>query len=383
MRRRLTPVAAALCAVLLAVTAHAQPTVADRENARSAWTTAMAKRQEGNHVEALKLFETAHALMGLPTTGIEVAREREALGLFLDAHEMAVAVLALPAISPEDQRARADATSLAAGLAPRIASIAVHVKGPPAGTEVRVRIDGQETKDTGASAVYRVNPGRRTVAVTAEGYLPVTQTVQVAEAATERLDVELVPSLPPGALAMVGREVVVMTGDGRAVLGVLVSASDREIVLDHGAGKRTVIDRKEARSMRLPIDLGPNADAGPRWYKPGDLVDAPRPGRAKIGVGIAMVAVGGGALLAGGIATALGAIGQDEGATAAGIGLLVGGPCSMVVGGVLIWSGRRDNKAARADAAGAPFQWPSVQILPPLHVGGRTTTGMLGATWQF
>lgn len=189
------PLAAGLCVALATSLAAAGPSAADKESARAAWTTGMASRKEGRHSEALTAFEAAHALMGLPTTGIEVAREREALGLFMEALAISRAVLAMPAKTADEKRAQADAAALVTRVQPKIGSIEISMEGAPPGTPLRLRIDGASPDDPQALSIP-ANPGKHTLIIGAEGYKPVVRSVEVAEGAAARVTVEL-RALPP------------------------------------------------------------------------------------------------------------------------------------------------------------------------------------------
>jgi len=246
-----------LVVTLAALPVRAEPAPAELEKARTAWVTGAVARKNGKHAEALAAFETAHGIMGLPVTGIDVAKEREALGLLIEARDMALSVTRMDAATAADKQAQADALALYQRVGPRIGSITLAVSGPPAGAELRVAIDKERIASGLSSGPRRVNPGQHTLTVGADGYVSVTRTVQVAESATLRVDVELSPAavegsktIPQAALDLVAKKVVLTLKDDTVVIGVLVSMDDRQIVIDLGGGKRTHVERGLARSAR-------------------------------------------------------------------------------------------------------------------------------------
>src|SRR5262249_1001249 len=65
--------------------AYAEPSAADRETARSLMNEGDAKFDAKNYAQALKAYQGAHAIMGLPSTGYAVARTQAALGQLVEA----------------------------------------------------------------------------------------------------------------------------------------------------------------------------------------------------------------------------------------------------------------------------------------------------------
>lgn len=273
--RRRCGIGAALLVILLsAVPALAEPTTTEMEKARAAWVTGALARSNGKHAEALTAFETAHAIMGLPVTGIDVAREREALGLLIEARDMALSVTRMDATTPANKQAQTEALALYGRVGPKIGAIEIAVTGPPAGTELHVEVDGESIPSATASVPRRVNPGQHTLTVSASGHVAVTRTVQVAESATLRVEMTLVPaesndtqpaskSIPRAAQDLVGRNVILTLKDDTLVTGILLSIDDRQLVVDLGGGKRTHVERGQARSVRA-LAAGETAPGGVR-----------------------------------------------------------------------------------------------------------------------
>lgn len=106
---------------------HAQPSSAalERERARSLVHSGRDKRQSGQTAEALEDFKRAHAIMGLPTTGLEVAKTQIELGQLSEARETLLDVARTPSRPgdpPVFAHARSEAQALAETLATRIAA---------------------------------------------------------------------------------------------------------------------------------------------------------------------------------------------------------------------------------------------------------------------
>jgi hypothetical protein len=106
---------------------HAQPSSAtqDRERARALVHSGRDKRQSGQTAEALEDFKRAHAIMSLPTTGLEVAKTQIELGQLAEAHETLLEVARSPARAGEPAvfaHARGEAQALAETVASRLAA---------------------------------------------------------------------------------------------------------------------------------------------------------------------------------------------------------------------------------------------------------------------
>ena len=163
----------AACAVLALATwssAASAQTASDRETARSLMDEGFQRREKGDHKGAFERFEAADALMHVPTTGIEAARERIALGQLIEARESLSAVIRYPIRSGEPApfgEARMQAQRLDDELGARIPSLKIVVRGLEAGGAVTV--DGGEVPMATLIAPRRVNPGTHTVVARSGG----------------------------------------------------------------------------------------------------------------------------------------------------------------------------------------------------------------------
>jgi hypothetical protein len=140
------------------------PSASERETARSLMTDGRDRRARNDLRGALTAFKAAHALMHVPTTGLEVARTEVALGLLVEARGTIRELFRVPSRSDEPRpfaEARAAALSLDGELAARIPSI--HVVLVNAANDPRLKIDGVAIPIEAAAAPIKVDPGRHVV----------------------------------------------------------------------------------------------------------------------------------------------------------------------------------------------------------------------------
>src|SRR5262249_13056293 len=117
-------------------TAQAGPSQNERDRARALMDVGDEKAAKGDLSAALAAYESAHAIMRVPTTGIEVAKMLDKLGKPGAALVAARDVLAIPVASGEPKpftEAREKARKLAAALESRVPTLTVNVTGAPAG----------------------------------------------------------------------------------------------------------------------------------------------------------------------------------------------------------------------------------------------------------
>lgn len=170
--------------VLCPTVARAEPSAADKETARSLMDEGDRKFSAKDYKGALDAYQGAHAIMGVPTTGIEVAKAQEALGLLVEARDTLLAITRLPAQPHESAafaRAREDAKARAPSIAARIPSLRVTVTGPAQGAELAVAVDGQSVPSAAATLPRKVNPGRHKVTVSSPGFVEQTRDVDIEE----------------------------------------------------------------------------------------------------------------------------------------------------------------------------------------------------------
>ncbi len=183
---------------LLAPAARAQ-SAADRETARSLVIAGRAKLEARDFEGALKDLKAAHAIMGVPTTGLDLAKAQLALGLLVEARDTALAAARLPASpgeSPAFGKARIAAARLAEEIAPRIPSITIKVLGPAPGS-AGVTLDGVEIKPEALGVPWKTNPGEHALVARAAGFTTHEGKVRVDEGEGRVVSVTLEPA--PGA----------------------------------------------------------------------------------------------------------------------------------------------------------------------------------------
>ena len=185
-----------LVAATASTNAWAEPSLSDRETARSLMDEGDAKRDKGDTKAALKSYEAADAIMHVPTTGLEVARAQSQLGLLLEARETLGRVGRLPPKPGEPAAftaARRTADGLMAEIGARIPSVTVlAVNGEPGQTTVII-FDNEIVPPAASQAPRKVNPGRHSV-VARSGLLEKKQDVDVAERESKTVTIDLRPA---------------------------------------------------------------------------------------------------------------------------------------------------------------------------------------------
>jgi hypothetical protein len=195
-RLRFLPQAGALLSSLLVATplAAAAPSPAERETARSLMDEGERLYAAGDLRAAMARYQSAHAIMHVPTTGLQLARVQAQLQLLVEARAVAMEVVNLPVAAAEPRvfaEARQNAATLANALEPRVPSINVVVF--PNGAAYRLTVDGVTLPPEASSAPYRTDPGMHTVSIAADGYAPQSVQVELAESQTRSVSVKLKP----------------------------------------------------------------------------------------------------------------------------------------------------------------------------------------------
>jgi hypothetical protein len=209
--RRTVAALAALVSLLSAAAAHAEPTSADRETARTLMQQGREAREKGDLKEALKRFKGADDIMHVPTTALEVARAQVALGQLVEARDFIAEIRQIPAKPNEPtpfKEARKKADDLDASLNGRIPSLRISVTGAPDGAEPTVSVDGVALPASARDLPRNVDPGHHVVAVKVATKTAVgegSQEVDVREGEQKPVEVALTmtaveqPAPPPAA----------------------------------------------------------------------------------------------------------------------------------------------------------------------------------------
>jgi hypothetical protein len=161
---RVRSAGAALSLLLLTSPAWPAPSESQKETARTLMAEARELRETRDLAGALSRFQMADAIMGVPTTGYEVAATQAALGQLVEARATLRKLLSAPA-SPDDpepfKTARVKAKTLDAELAERVGSLRLQVKG--ADDSLRISVDGLELEPKAVTEPVQVNPGSHRV----------------------------------------------------------------------------------------------------------------------------------------------------------------------------------------------------------------------------
>jgi hypothetical protein len=179
------------CSLLGAAAAHAQPSPAQKETARGLMTEGRELRDKGDLSGALSRFSAADSIMGVPTTGFEVAATQAELGRLVEARDTLHRLLAIApsADDPEPfNEARSKARTLDQQLAARIASLRFEVSGLAAGEVVDVSVDNEAVPRAVLHQPFRVNPGHHVIVAHSHGR-EVKREVDAADA--RAVDVQL------------------------------------------------------------------------------------------------------------------------------------------------------------------------------------------------
>jgi hypothetical protein len=253
----------------------AEPSVEDRNAARALVIEGRAKLAAHDNEGARKAFVAAHAIMGVPTTGLDLAKAQEGLGLLIEARATALEVVRMPVSVTEPEaftNARPLAAELAAQLAARIPSVVVTVTGLPVGSVPRVLMDGISMPASTLSLPQPLNPGHHVLEVSALGFASEHRELTLEEKASLRIDLVLRPlatpttelaatPLPSAPLTLVPAK---KTG---APMWPWVAAGAGVVAL--GVGSAFVIDYARVRST-VSADC-PGGACNPRKYTAEDV----------------------------------------------------------------------------------------------------------------
>lgn len=202
----------------------AEPTAADRETARSLLLDGREKLRAGDAKGALEAFQAAHAIMGVPTTGLDLARAQAALGDLVGARATALGVAAMAAAPNEPEAftyARGEARALAEELAARIPSLLIRVTGLPAGTTPEVTVDGIAIPPQALPFPRKTNPGQHTILVGAPGHVTEERTAHLKERENIVVEIPMKPAplssapLPVGAGQRAGAPAAAGAGEAQ------------------------------------------------------------------------------------------------------------------------------------------------------------------------
>jgi hypothetical protein len=192
--------ALALSGIAAAPSARAdEPTADDIASARVLGSAGIAAAEHGDCATAVPKLAGAEKLFHAPSTASWLGRCEIKLGQLVAGTEILVRVTrerlspGSSAVFREAQREAEKALTLAL---PRIAKLRVQISGPAA-SAVNVTVDSVEVLPLVLSEGRPSDPGTHQVMATAEGFLPVTVNVSLAEGETKEIAVTLQPAPKP------------------------------------------------------------------------------------------------------------------------------------------------------------------------------------------
>src|SRR5690606_22090139 len=158
----------ALATLLLAPTAFAEPTDAERAGARAAANKGVEAFDAEKWQEALDYFLRAESIIHSPVHLSYIGRARAHLGQLVLAQEALMKVVHEQANSPAAERAKADAEEALAEIEPRTPDLAIKVEGA-AGRRFQVTVDGSPLAPALVGIPAPVDPGQHVVRVSGDG----------------------------------------------------------------------------------------------------------------------------------------------------------------------------------------------------------------------
>ena len=191
---------AALAALFAPAAALAAPDPADRAVARTLMDEGDRRTEVKDFRGALEAYQKADSIMGVPSTGIDVARTQLALGRLVEAWRVAVTVTKFPRKPTEPEvftHARRDADALIESVLPRIPTLRIAAIGVAPGAAYEATIDGIQVPAEQLHEAMKINPGEHVVRVWSTGFLPATGTTTLAEGQTSTLTLTLLPRHDP------------------------------------------------------------------------------------------------------------------------------------------------------------------------------------------
>lgn len=278
-----TAVALALQGLALANPSVARaetPSAADSETALQLFKEGKALRDVNDFQGALGKFRAAYALVATPITALELGRTDAALGKFVEAREVLLAVFRLPVLPNESARgaeARQDAAQLATNLRGRIASITVRPRGP-VDPFLKLWIDGALIPPDAVSASHLLNPGKHRLVIESRGHT-VRSELTIGESEAREVEIVLpqtetppsegpepppvvVPPVRPEPKSNALRNTLIYGGFGAALVGVGVGAATGLMTLSRADKLKEVCTSDGRCPPSAQADLDATATTG-------------------------------------------------------------------------------------------------------------------------
>ncbi|MBI4700980.1 MAG: tetratricopeptide repeat protein [Deltaproteobacteria bacterium] len=175
------------------------PSAEDKETARNLVRLGDDKLAQGDYKGALEAYRAADAIMGVPTTRLQVGRTLAALGRLTEARDTLLQVARMPREADEPEpflRAREAAAELARQIAERIPSLQIDVVGLAPGIKPELSLDFTPVGNAALSLPRKLDPGTHVVRVAARGMTAFEEAITLAE--REQLRLRIVLQSAPG-----------------------------------------------------------------------------------------------------------------------------------------------------------------------------------------
>lgn len=165
--------------------AHAEPSAADRESARSLMNEGDKKLAARDARGAMKAYQTAHEIMRVPSTGASYAQAALEAGFYVEARDACLQVARIataPNEPPAFQKARAACTDLVPKADAKIATVTIKWEPLPGAGDPKVAFDGAAIPSGALLVPRKVNPGKHVISATLSDYEDERTEVTAAEA---------------------------------------------------------------------------------------------------------------------------------------------------------------------------------------------------------
>jgi hypothetical protein len=219
MTRRFSTLTLSISLCLLAPSAFAEPSAADRATARTLAQEGQVALENKNYAVAVDKFGRADSLVHAPTLLLGLARAQVGAGKLVEAQENYNRIIreGVAANSPKSwSKAVDDANREVGSISPRIPWVTLSVLGP---ANPEVVIDSTPVPHASLGVKRAINPGTHRVKVTAEGFLPQEKTIMMNEGQTLVVNMELeqapdAPAPAPKVATTTADTTTVSTGGG-------------------------------------------------------------------------------------------------------------------------------------------------------------------------
>jgi hypothetical protein len=232
------------------------PSAAARAQARDLARQGFEALRRKDYAAAEDLFRRADELVHAPTLELDRARSLVGLRKFVEGHEQYEQVIregVAPNAPWQWKAAVVEAQAELAAVNRRMAWLTITVRG---GKAPAVQIDGKAVPSAAQGVPRATNPGSRVVTASAEGFLPVEQSVTLSEGQSAKLELQLQPdpnAPTPVEHAIAPRVVVIQAAPApppspdRTLPIVLLSAGGAAIVAGAVTGVLALNERSDLK----------------------------------------------------------------------------------------------------------------------------------------